>query len=180
MPILQCASSKIVRCHECVSKLSLEQDLDQRQGIGARLKIVCNSAKYASVDFDSTEKQGQYYPINRAAVLASRAIGNGRAAAEKVFSIMRLGDAVSNASRKNHNANLLHIAKEIADENMKETGNEVYDCFSSIKSHAEPISERFSFDCSWNTKGWQGKEGVVAAISEGKGKITPGPFGTEK
>ena len=43
--------------------------------------------------------------------------------------------------------------------------------FSSSKSHTEPISTWFSFDCSWNPRGWQGKEGVVAAISKDTGKI---------
>ena len=33
------------------------------------------------------------------------------------------------------------------------------------------MTSGFSFDCSWNSCGWQGKEGVVAAISERTRKI---------
>jgi len=28
-----------------------------------------------------------------------------------------------------------------------------------------------NFDCSWNSRGWQAKEGVVAAITQDNGKI---------
>ena len=29
----------------------------------------------------------------------------------------------------------------------------------------------FSFDCRWNSRGWQAKEGLVAAIAQKTGKI---------
>ena len=28
-----------------------------------------------------------------------------------------------------------------------------------------------SFDCSWNSRGWQARDGIVAAISQDTGKI---------
>ena len=33
------------------------------------------------------------------------------------------------------------------------------------------MTSGFSFDCSWNSCGWQGKEGAVAAISERTRKL---------
>ena len=35
---------------------------------------------------------------------------------------------------------------------MKEARNEVYDYVSSNKSHTEPISAEFSFECLWDTR----------------------------
>lgn len=50
-----------------------------------------------------------------------RAIGKGKAAAEKLFRIMNLGIPVSNISWKNHNSSISNIAKEIANDNMTVT-----------------------------------------------------------
>ena len=54
---------------------------------------------------------------------------------------------------------------------MNEAGKEVYTIASGELPSKGPISAGFSFDCSWNTIGWYGKEGVIAAISESVGKI---------
>ena len=45
----------------CLSKISLEQDLDQRQNIGAHLKSYCGSINCTSMNFKSTENEGQFY-----------------------------------------------------------------------------------------------------------------------
>ena len=66
---------------------------------------------------------------------------------------------------------LLEIASEISKENMNEAGKEVYAIAPGELPSKDTISAGFSFDCSWNTRRWQGKEGVIAAISEGTGKI---------
>ena len=50
-----------MRCHECGSKISLNQDLDQRQSTGVHLKWYCESTKCTSVNFNSKEKQAKFY-----------------------------------------------------------------------------------------------------------------------
>lgn len=84
-------------------------------------------------------------------MLALRAVGKGRTAAEKV--LMNLGVPVSNASWGNHYTNLFNLANENTDENMKEIRNKLYDCFLSNKSHTERFNAWSSFDCYWNTRG---------------------------
>ena len=54
---------------------------------------------------------------------------------------------------------------------MNEAGKEVYAIASGELPSKDPISAGFSSDCSWNTRGWHGKKGVIAAISESTGKI---------
>ena len=84
---------------------------------------------------------------------------------------MNLDSSVSKPSWKNHSDVLQEIASEISKGNMNEAGKEVYAIVSGELPSKDPISEGFSFDCSWNTRGWHGKEGVIAAISESTGKI---------
>ena len=48
---------KKARCHECGSKISLEPPLDQYQGIGAHLKLLCGSSKSTSANFYRIQKQ---------------------------------------------------------------------------------------------------------------------------
>ena len=54
---------------------------------------------------------------------------------------------------------------------MNEAGKENYAIASGELPSKDPISAGFSSDCSWNTRGWHGKKGVIAAISESTGKI---------
>ena len=54
---------------------------------------------------------------------------------------------------------------------LNEAGKEVYSIASGEQPSEDPISVGFSFDCSQNARGWYGKEGVIAAISESTGKI---------
>ena len=104
-------------------------------------------------------------------ILAFRTIGKGRSAAEKFVAVMNLGSPVSKQLWKDHSDVLLEIASEIPKENMNEAGKEVYAIASGELPSKDPISAGFSFDCSWNARGWHGKEGVIAAISESTGKI---------
>ena len=59
--LLEAILAKIARYRGCGSKICLEQDVDHRQSIGAQLKLFCVSIKRASVNFNSTEKQGHFY-----------------------------------------------------------------------------------------------------------------------
>ena len=51
-------------------------------------------------------------------VLTFRPPGQGRGTTEKLFSIIMFRIPVSKVFWKNHNSNLLHIAKEIANDNL--------------------------------------------------------------
>ena len=66
---------------------------------------------------------------------------------------MNLGSPVSKPSWKNHSDVLPEIASEISKENMNEAGKELYAITSRELPSKDPISARFSFDCSWSTRG---------------------------
>ena len=44
-----------------VAPIYFQEGLDQRQRLGANLKVYCRSIKRTSKNFNSTEKQGQFY-----------------------------------------------------------------------------------------------------------------------
>ena len=56
----------------------------------------------------------------------------------------------------------------ISEKNMKEAADEVHGRSTENK---DVKSTGVSFDCSWNSRGWQAKEGVVAAIAQDTGKV---------
>ena len=99
-------------------------------------------------------------------------IGKGRVVIKKVFSIVNVGISASKLWWKDHNSSLFNIAKEVANDDMTEAGNEVYCCFLSNTVQTGLISAGFSYDYSFkSTRGWQGKEVLVAAIIGDTGKI---------
>ena len=52
---------------------------------------------------------------------------------------------------------------------MKQAADELY---NMNKGTTESVANAgVSLDCSWNSRAWQAKEGVVAAISQDTGKI---------
>ena len=89
------------------------------------MKLCCISDNCKDNEFTNTEKDGQYFKINRTSLFAFRTIGKGRSAAEKFLAVMNLGSPVSKPSWKNHSDVLLEIASEILEENMNEAGKEV-------------------------------------------------------
>lgn len=58
-------SSQFVTFRGCfamdVAPIYFQEGLDQRQRLGANLKLYCRSIKRTSVNLNSTEKQGQFY-----------------------------------------------------------------------------------------------------------------------
>ena len=66
---------------------------------------------------------------------------------------------------------MLEIASEILKGNMNEAEIEVYAVAWGELPSKDPTSAGFNLDCSWNTKGWYGKEGVIASITESRGKF---------
>ena len=63
LKLLEAALADITDCHDCGSKVSLEQDLGQCRGIGPFLKLFCTSTKSTSVNVHCAEKQGQLTPL---------------------------------------------------------------------------------------------------------------------
>ena len=98
-----------------------------------------------------------------------RAIGKGHTAALKLLSLLNLGGPISRARWTSHTSALIKISNNVAEQNMKQAAEEVKNLTSGSSNGTVDIGT--SFDCSWNSRGWQAREGVVAAIAVETGKI---------
>lgn len=102
-----------------------------------------------------------------------RAISRGRQPALKLFTILNLGSPISYSSWKNHASKLVTQTSVVAERNMSSAANEVKELKTkhSVVSSPRLHSCGTSFDCSWNSRGWQARDGIVAAITQDTGKI---------
>ena len=61
----------------------------------------------------------------------------------------------------------------VTKKNMSQAAKDVHKVISARKvtNTGDAVSACMSFDCSWNSRGWQAKQEVVVAISQDNGKI---------
>ena len=109
------------------------------------------------------------YKINMLSNLTMRVIGRGRSAALKLFSILNIRNPVGKQAWSQYTNLLLSKVQKVSEKNMKQAADELYDM--NIRSNESVADAGVSLDCSWNSRGWQAKGGVVAAISQDTGKI---------
>ena len=97
-----------------------------------------------------------------------RALGNKNNAALKLFAILSLSKPVKHVTQAKNIEKLVEISSEVTDSNMEMAAKEV----RSISNNNRDIkSTGVSFDCTWNSRGWQDKETVAAAIAQKTRKI---------
>ena len=174
--LLQQYAQENVVCKYCFSNVKFYEDVNQCQGQGTKLLFRCmnntcsNNTRNGFYSTEKTDGKNQYQ-INNLVVLGMRAIGKGRSAAQKLFSIINLGSVVSKPTWAKTSATLCENTHQVADRNMKHAGSEVRKILNTTDDQEKIINSGTSFDCSWNSRGWQAKEGVVAAISQENGKI---------
>ena len=97
-----------------------------------------------------------------------RVLGKGRNAALKLFAILNLGKSVRHETQAKDTEKLVETSSEVTDSNMETAAKEV-PSISNINSDIK--STGVSFDCTWNSREWKAKEGVVASIAQKTGKI---------
>ena len=100
-----------------------------------------------------------------------RGIGKGNVPHRNFFSILNLGPVVSKPTWAKTSPSKCENIRQVADRSMKHAGSEVREILNTTDEQEKIINSGTSFDCSWNSRGWQAIEGVVAAISQKNGKI---------
>lgn len=172
LAILQNVITSSLVCSKCYRKIKLIEDRNHHQGLGTKLVLICtgekcnmNSQFFTTPKFKATKS----FKINLLFNIGMRAIGRGRCAALKLLSIMQLGYPVSKATWSQYTRILLEKCATIAEKNMTQAAKEVFDI--KQKGDEKIVSAGVSLDCSWKSRGWHSREGVVAAISSDSGKI---------
>ena len=174
-------------CKDCHNPLVLLEKTGSRQGLAALWLFNCINSACTShvtrVPIPTSERTGQKYNINVSSVVAFRAIGKGRTAAEKCFAILDLPSPVYTWDK---HTKVIRDKLEVLNENcMKDAALEVKqfmrDCGKIPECPNEELDKKLvdvgtSFDCSWSSRGWSARDGVVAAISEDTGKVVDTAF----
>ena len=158
-----------------------------RTGLEAEWICRCRNSKCSSHElvspFQTTPKTNRFYDVNRELVLGLRLTGCGHSAAKRVLSVLNLPPPMNKDSWSNHTMALEQIANELLDEELKNAANEVKRFLqgeredTNIAETSEDqladvvVNARASIDGSWNQQGWSARDGVVAIISIGTGKV---------
>ena len=100
LSLLNNALSERGCCKNCGNTLKVICKEHQESGLGKNLKLCCTSDNCKDNEFTNTEKDGQYFKINRTSVLAFWTISKGRSAAEKFLAFINVGSPVSKPSWK--------------------------------------------------------------------------------
>jgi hypothetical protein len=169
-------------CKECHSPLSILEKENSRKGLGAKLIFLCTNENCVSHQLRASVPISDY---SGQSVAAFRAIGKGRAAAEKCLSMMDLSSPVFTWSK--YTKELETKSKELTDISMEEAVlelrkfkrciGEIPDCMDD-QLKTKMVDCATSFYCSWSSRGWSARDGVVAAVSEDTGKVTDVVFMT--
>lgn len=170
--LLNKALEEATVCRLCYESVKLKERY--RQGLGQQYAVVCSNENCPShvspVLFNSTNKNGKMFDINRVTTLAFRAIGKGRAAAVRVLSMLNMLSPLCQSTWTSHTKELADICKDLMLEELQSAVVEVQESKRTEEKHARPIVDAgATFDGSWC--GWSARDGVVAAISIDTGKV---------
>ena len=123
----------------------------------------------ASVHSTHKNESRKPYQINTLSTLGMRAIGKWRNAALKLCAVLNQGKTVSKIAWAKYTKRLVETSSEVTDSNMEMNAKEAH---STSYNNGDVKSTCVSFDCTWNSCGWQAKEGVAADIALKTSKIT--------
>ena len=170
-------------CKYCHCPIHIREKANSRHGLGAKWIFICTSETCVShvlsrASVPISEYSGQKYTVNASSVAAFRAIGKGRAAAEKCLSMLDISSPVSTWS--SYTKELETKSKELTETSMEDAVfelkklkrciGEVPDC-TDDQLKSKIVDCAASFDGSWNSRGWSARDGVVTAISDDTGKV---------
>ena len=176
-------------CKDCHSPLRIVKKVNSRHGLGAKWIFRCTKQTCISQKIRNAVPISEYcrqkYAVNVSSVVAFRSIGKGRAAAKKCLSMLDLSSPVFTWS--NYTKQLEAASKELTDvrtkdavfelKQFKRCVGEVPDC-TDDELKCKMVDCAASFDCSWSSRGWSARDGIVAAISEDTGKVLEEVFMT--
>ena len=168
-------------CKVCHSSLYVVEKEGSKQGLRAKWNFQCRNELCAwrmlAQWFPISRKSNKIYDVNRASVIGFRAIGKGRSAAQRCFSFLGLSpvytwekhttvveEKVKDLMETDFNQAVLQLKQ------LKRTVGDVAEC-TDQELVEKVIDVGASFDCSWSSRGWSARDGLVAAVSEDTGKV---------
>ena len=168
-------------CKVCHSPLHIVEKLGSKQGLGAKWNFRCTNelcvSRASSQLIPISPKSDKLYDVNRASVIGFRAIGKGRSAAQKCLSFLGLTPV---HTWDKHTTLIEEKVKDLTEidfnqaasqlKQLKRTVGEIADC-TDEELAGKVVDVGASFDCSWSSRGWSARDGLVAAVSEDTWKV---------
>lgn len=183
--VLELALGSAAVCAVCKQgSLSIEET--QATGWSTNINFLCSNLECVKNSVSNTEKgfctstmQGQQYDINKACVLAMRAIGRGHSAATKFSAVMGLPKPVSKPTFAKYTKDWNERCIDQSEEVLEAAGEEVWGMIRGEDKEGDDEEEgedevldcKVSIDGSWLTRGRHSKHGFVSVISDISGKV---------
>jgi hypothetical protein len=148
-------------CKVCYSSLQIVEKLGSKQGLGAKLDFRCTNescvSKESNESYPILQKSNKIYDVNRASVVAFRAIGKGRSAVQKCFSFLGLAPVYT---WDKHTTVIEEKVQDLAEtdfnhasmqlKQLKRTVGEVAADLTDQELGETVVDVGASFDCSWS------------------------------
>ena len=127
-----------------------------------------------------TTKNGRFYEINRAFVLASRLLGKGHAGSKKLKALLNLDKPISKKASTKHTRCIAEYTKNLGEIYIKQAALEAkiylknnisitFDPLADIEK--QNIEIAVSVDGSWGSPGWTSQNGIIDVCFEETGKV---------
>ena len=164
-------------CRFCHNNLYVFEHRNHRAGLGTRLCFNCKTmgcnGNAAINGFNTTEKRGTMFTINRQSVIAARMIGRGRQGLLKFSSVMGLSSPVSRPAYSEHTKFIEEksgLPKDLSLSTAAKTVRHII-AKSSDLSETDTLDMPTSFDGTWGSRGWTARDGVATAIADVTGQV---------
>ena len=182
--ILQEMMNEIAVCKMCNNLLKIDPQNKSSYGLGRVWTLKCSNVECISHEFINprpvTPKIGRMFEINRAFFLAMRSIGKGRAAIQKLTSILNLNQPVNHHSWGSHTKAITKQSETLFEKNLQKEATNAKPYMMMMKENSVRSDDQLkslemnigvSLDGSWNTRGWSARMGIVDVCFEETGKV---------
>ena len=87
-------------CKFCLCKIELHEVTAGRAGLATKFELICTNSECTTSHnenegFNTSQKSGQVYDVNRKSVLAARLAGKGRRGLHKICSVLGLSSPIN-------------------------------------------------------------------------------------
>ena len=180
MSLLQNALQSSAICSSCKSansKLSVLKDNTKRHGLAELIILKCSQCLQETQFYTSKKLEKGKFEVNTRSVASCNSLKGGRKVLSGFCGIMNLPPPLATASYSKHLKATSQIAREEAEQQMKEAAKRIREKILNSKPDADQgdkdgaIPVAVSIDGTWHKRGYSSKYGVVLAVLVDTGEV---------
>ena len=171
------SSAICISCKRSDSKLSILKDGRRQHGLAEKMIIQCSSCLKETIFHTSRKMEKGKFEVNTRSVAACNSLKGGRKILTSFCGMMNLPSPLASASYARHLKSTTSIAREEAENQMKDAASRVRNLVLRQNPNADKqdkdgaISVAVSLDGTWQKRGYSSKYGVVVAILVETGEV---------